>query len=489
MSQVNREQLKVVAERAVLVGVYLSGDEVDERQPLSELAALTRTAGARVIGELVQRRATPSGRTYLGKGKVEELRALVEMTGASLVIFDNDLTPSQIKAVEEICCCKVIDRSELILDIFANRAATHAAKLQVEIAQLEYTYPRLRAMWSHLGQVTGGAPIGIGTRGPGEKQLEIDRRLVQRRLKQLKRELETVQQRKVREVAKRTLDHFTVGLVGYTNAGKSTLFNALTEGGAYAHDKLFATLSTRIEKWNLGGGNAAMLSDTVGFIRNLPHHLVASFRSTLEETVHAHLLIIVLDVSDPAVQRSHLDVVERTLDDIGATEQPRLIVLNKIDALPDSRDRLIWLNRLPEAVAISARTGDGFDELTQRVREHFLGDVRDVRIEVPLSDAKTLDFIEKRTEVVSREYRNGSVAMQVRIGRRQVDQLRSRGAAMRINGQSADQAIREIWGGDEAEAAPPLLPPHKRLHPPSTEPTSLGWRMRTQPPAQDRHEA
>src|SRR5690606_5887684 len=223
----------------------------------------------------------------------------IKESDATLVIFDNDLTPAQIRNLEQATNCKIVDRSELILDIFANRAATAEAKLQVEIAQLEYTYPRLRAMWTHLGQVTGGAPVGIGTRGPGEQQLEIDRRLVQNRLASLKRELETIQQRKTREVAQRTLDHFTVGLVGYTTAGKSTLFNKLTAGGAYAHDKLFATLSTRVERWELGGGNSALLSDTVGFIRDLPHHLIASFRSTLEETIYAHVLIIVLDVADP----------------------------------------------------------------------------------------------------------------------------------------------------------------------------------------------
>jgi GTP-binding protein HflX len=295
MSQIHREQLKVAAERAVLVAVVIPGSYIDRHDQFGELRALAETAGAEVVGELTQAREKPSGRWYLGKGKVQELADLVAATRATLVIFDNDLAPSRIKAIEETTLCKVVDRSELILDIFANRAATHAAKLQVEIAQLEYTYPRLRAMWSHLEQIVGGAPVGIGTRGPGEKQLEIDRRLVQRRLGNLRRELLSIQARKKREVEQRTLDHFTVGLVGYTNAGKSTLFNRLTAGGAFAHPKPFATLTDRVERWDLGGGDSVMLSDTVGFLRNLPHHLVASFRSTLEETIHSHLLVIVLD--------------------------------------------------------------------------------------------------------------------------------------------------------------------------------------------------
>ncbi|MHC5004545.1 MAG: GTPase HflX, partial [Planctomycetota bacterium] len=349
MSQLRREQLKVVAEKAVLVHVQLPDREVDPVDPFRELRALAATAGAEIVGELIQKRQKPRGSTFLGKGKVLELRDLVHMTEASLVIFDNDLLPRHIAGLEPELECKIIDRSELILDIFANRATTHAAKLQVEIAQLEYTYPRLRAMWDHLGKIVGGAPVGIGTRGPGEQQLEIDRRLARRRLIQLKGELEQIQQRKTREVAQRNVEHFTVGLVGYTNAGKSTLFNRLTTGGAFAHEKLFATLSTRVERWDLGGGNAVLLSDTVGFIRDLPHHLVASFRSTLEETVSAQLILVVLDASDPAAEQ-HLRTVTETLDEIGATGQRRLLVLNKIDQLASDRDLLVWLNRHPDAV-------------------------------------------------------------------------------------------------------------------------------------------
>ena len=224
--------MAVAAERAVLVGVLLPNDGLDPHDPLGELRALADTAGAEVIDELMQKRAKPDAATYLGKGKLQELKEMVAFHGADVVLFENDLSPSQIAKVEEAVECKVLDRSELILDIFASRAKTSEARLQVELAQLEYTYPRLRAMWSHLERIVGGAPAGIGTRGPGEQQLEIDRRIVQRKKAQLKREIADVQKRKTREVAARNVDHFTVGLVGYTNAGKSTFFNAVTEGGA-----------------------------------------------------------------------------------------------------------------------------------------------------------------------------------------------------------------------------------------------------------------
>ena len=334
MKDDRREGIDIHEEGAILVAVLLP-ERPDEDDPLAELASLAEAAEVRVVGRLMQQRDRPRARTYLGKGKVEELGTMVKALGAKVVIFDNDLSPMQIKSLEEDLKCKVLDRSELILDIFANRAATKEARLQVEIAQLEYTAPRLRAMWSHLGQVTGGAPIGVGTRGPGEQQLEIDRRLVQSRLVQLRRNLAEVQSRRTREVATRRDEHFTVGLVGYTNAGKSTMFNRLTEGGAFEADMLFATLGTRIGAWNLGGGNIALLSDTVGFIRDLPHHLVASFRATLEETIYAHVLLIMLDVSDPNAARQ-FETVTEVLDDIGATTQPRLLVLNKVDRLRES---------------------------------------------------------------------------------------------------------------------------------------------------------
>ncbi|MCA9286263.1 MAG: GTPase HflX [Phycisphaerales bacterium] len=458
-----REKLRVAAEPAVLVGCYLPGEEEahggDERDPLRELRALAETAGSRVVGELVQRRVRPRPSTYLGKGKMEELTAMIEALKAKLVVFDNDLSPNQIREIEKAVSCKVLDRSELILDIFAGRASTRQAKLQVEIAQLEYTAPRLRAMWSHLGQVTGGAPVGVGTRGPGEQQIETDRRLVQRRLLQLKRELAEVQARKTREVEGRRLEHYTVGIVGYTNAGKSTLFNALTRGGAFAHGKLFATLGTRVEQWNLGGGNSAMLSDTVGFIRNLPHHLVASFRSTLEETVHAHLLLVVADASDPAAEQE-LRTVHEVLAEIDADRQPRVLVLNKIDAA-DAATLAKWREREPEAIQVSAKSGEGLELLRAIVLRNMMGAVREVDATVPLNDDRTIDFLEKRADVLDRRYADGTVTLRVRLGRRQLEQLLSRGTAARIDGLPAQEALRQVW--DPSPVAAPLrVPPHLR---------------------------
>ncbi len=445
MSKVQREQLSVVAERAVLVAVHLPREFVDTRDPLGELRALAETAGALVVGEMVQSKDRPTGKTFLGKGKTQELADLVAATRTTLVIFDNDLAPSQIRAIEEATGCKVVDRSELILDIFANRASTAEAKLQVEVAQLEYTYPRLRAMWSHLEQIVGGAPVGIGTRGPGEKQIEIDRRLVQRRLRLLKRELHEIHERKRREVAQRGADHLTVGLVGYTNAGKSTLFNRLTAGGAFEHSKLFSTLSTRVERWDLGGRGEALLSDTVGFIRNLPHHLVASFESTLEETVHADLLVLVLDVSDPQAAMQ-LQTVSETLDAIGATAQPRVLALNKIDLLADGSELLVWLNRHPGAVPVSAVSGEGLDALAEAVRDHLAGGAREVTVTADPADGRTLSLVEDRSEVIGRSYRDGTAELTVRAARRQLEEIVARGGKIRINGDEPREAIARLWG-------------------------------------------
>jgi GTP-binding protein HflX len=461
MSQLQREELNVASERAVLVSVALPGHEWDPQDSLAELRSLAETAGAVVVGELAQSRHRPEGATYLGRGKVGELAGLVGQTRATLVIFDNDLSPHQVRELEEATRCKVVDRSELILDIFANRAVTDAAKLQVEIAQLEYTFPRLRAMWSHLEQVVGGSPVGIGTRGPGEKQLEIDRRLVQRRLRHLRRELDQIRQRKAREVERRNLEHFTVGLVGYTNAGKSTLFNRLTAGGAFAHEKLFSTLSTRVERWDLGGGDAVMLSDTVGFIRDLPHHLVASFRSTLEETVAAALLVIVLDASNPNAALQ-LETVNRTLDEVGATVQPRVLVLNKVDLVSDPRTLLVWLNRAPDAIPASAATGEGIEALAEAVRSRLRAGERQVKITAAMADGRSVVLIEKRAAVLDRVYRDGEVELTVRIGPRQVEELLAEGARLRINGLEPHEALRREWPDQPGPRPAPRIPPHEK---------------------------
>lgn len=431
MEQLPREQLNLARERAILVACLLPGNENDPHDPLGELRALAETAGADVVDELMQNRTRPDPAAYIGSGKVEELAELARMHDADVIIFDNDLSPSQIGNIEEVVERKVLDRSEVILDIFAARARTHEAKLQVELAQLEYTYPRLKAMWSHLERIAGGSPTGMGTRGPGEQQLEIDRRIVQRRKSELKREIKSVQGRRSREVAQRNEEFFTVGLVGYTNAGKSTLFNTATAGDAYADDKLFATLSTRTRRWDLGGSDSVMLSDTVGFVRDLPHHLVASFKATLEEAIHSDLLLIVLDMAHPRADKQ-LETVMEVLDDIGATGQQRVLVLNKIDLLDHNADLLVFEKNYPDCVSISAKTGRGVDVLVERVRGCMRGDMKEMTLAIPMADGKTVHFIENRAQVLERNYNDTEVIFDLRIGQRQLDQLKAMGASCRV---------------------------------------------------------
>lgn len=423
--------LSVTRERAILAAVLLPGHQADPHDPLNELRSLADTADAIVVDEMLQQRPKPDGTTFIGKGKVVELAERVKATRADVVVFDNDLSPSQIANIEEVVGCKILDRSELILDIFAGRAKTHEARLQVELAQLQYTYPRLRAMWSHLERIVGGSPMGIGTRGPGEQQLEIDRRIVQRKISVLRSEIKVVQGRKEREVAARNLDFFTVGLVGYTNAGKSTLFNTLTAGQAYADDKLFATLSTRTRKWELGDGDSVMLSDTVGFIRDLPHHLVASFRATLEEAVHSDLLLILLDVAHPRCRQQH-ETVLQVLDEIGANTQPRILVLNKIDKLDNNADLLVLQREHLEAVAISARTGRGLEVLVELVRTAARGGMKELTLSLPLSAGKAINFLENRATVLDRQYHDDLVHLTLRIGQRQLDQFKAMGAQFEV---------------------------------------------------------
>ncbi len=439
-----RTDVKITRERAVLAAVHLPESRFDERDPLGELRALAESAGARVVGELIQRRQRPEAGTYMGSGKVEELKAMCDELDAGVVIFDHELSPKQIAKIEETIGRKVLDRSELILDIFATRATTHQARLAVELAQLEYTYPRLRAMWTHLERIVGPGGIGgIGTRGPGEQQLEIDRRIVQRKRLALSRELEEIYRRKEREVAARNLSQFTIGLVGYTNAGKSTLFNLLTEGGAYASDRLFATLVTRTREWKLGGGVSAMLSDTVGFVRDLPHHLIASFRATLEEAMHADVLLVVLDVSDPSAELQY-DTVMSTLDELGkeaTAREPayrppeRVVLLNKCDRLRDNSEVLAWQSRAPGSIAISATNPDdgGIEQLREAMLGRARGPLEEVVIELPLSAGKQIDRIETQVEVLGREYGLDCVRYHVRIGSRQLAQLRALGGSVAVS--------------------------------------------------------
>jgi GTP-binding protein HflX len=443
-----RSHLSVKQERAILGGVLLPKTNADPRDPLGELVSLAKTAGAKVVGQVVQRRHRIDAATYLGSGKAVEIAHLAAKEEADVIIFDNDLSPSQIGELEDLINTtlesprgqgvKVIDRSELILDIFATRAQTKEAKLQVELAQMEYTYPRLTKMWGHLERIASGAGPGIGTRGPGEQQLEIDRRLVRKRISRLKEDIKQVQERKRRLVEERTRQHFTVCIVGYTNAGKSTLFNTLTDAGTYADDKLFATLDTKTRAWKLEKGTEVMLSDTVGFVRDLPHNLVASFKATLEEVVHADLLLHVLDVGHPHAQQQ-FETVHEVLTDIGANEKPEILLLNKIDTEEGEEHYPFWKTLHPESVPISAKTGKGIEHLVAAVYDRARGLQVEVELEADVGNGRLLAFLESHTRVQAREFTDGRVTMKVIMGKSTLAEL-SRNGQVEIKKVSGDDA-------------------------------------------------
>jgi len=421
----------------MLVGVLLPESTADPRDPLGELASLARTAGAKVVGTVLQKRRRVDAGTYIGSGKAIEIAKLARERDADVVIFDNDLSPGQIGALERIINrhieapwgqgVKVLDRSELILDIFATRAQTREARLQVELAQMEYTYPRLARMWGHLERIaTSGAGLGIGTRGPGETQLETDRRIVRKRISDLRSEIRKVQQRKTRQVADRTREHFTVCIVGYTNAGKSTLFNTLTAAGAYADDKLFATLDTRTRAWRLERGIEVMLSDTVGFVRDLPHNLVASFKATLEEAVHADLLLHVLDVGHPQAQQQ-FEAVHKVLEEIGAKGKPHLLLLNKTDTPEGQAAWPAWRTLHPQAIALSARTGVGTDRLTEAVAGIVRGQQVEATLEADVTNGRLIAYIEASTDVRDRQFVDSRVRIRAVMGKRTLAELSRNG--------------------------------------------------------------
>ena len=385
------------SEAAVLVGVLLP-DQPVRQNPLQELEGLADTAGSHVVGHLVQRRERPDRATYLGKGKLLELVALVQGAQADLVLFDNDLTPGQTRNLEQATQVKVLDRTELILDIFANRARTREARLAVELAQLEYSLPRLKRMWSHLSRIEGG----IGMRGPGEKQLEVDRRLVEKRIRDLRRDLDVIERRKSRTLAARQ-GHMTVSLVGYTNAGKSTLMNCLTSAGVLTQDKLFATLDTRTRRWQLPGWGPVLLSDTVGFIRDLPHSLIASFKATLEESRQANLLLHVADASNPEALQQ-ISSVYRVLEDLEIEEKDTVLVLNKTDRLTDRAGIDAILNRYPEAIPISAESGVGLNRLSHVVSLALSRNFCDVDIQTHVGNGRLLAYLAQHGEVFSHRY-------------------------------------------------------------------------------------
>ena len=398
-------QIENKAERAVLVGLSCPGfsaeQDTDERT-MDELRALAETAGAEAVAMAIQRRPAPDARTFIGEGKAEEVKQLAQANEATLILFDNELSPSQTRNLEELIGCTVLDRSALILDIFAQRARTGEGKLQVELAQYQYILPRLAGMWTHLvRQTAGGGKSPIGTRGPGETQLETDRRHIRQRIDKLKADLEQVRQvRAVQRRQRKKTELPMVAIVGYTNAGKSTLLNTLTGAGIPANDRLFDTLDPTTRKKRISDTQEILLSDTVGFIRKLPHHLVSAFKATLEELAYADLLLHVVDVSDED-WRIQAETVDRVVAQLGAQDIPRLMVYNKADKCePDA----IPYFRPDEGVAISAKTGEGIDNLLAAI-EHALGRGKHkVKLLIPYSDGAVLDMLHREAQIVSTDY-------------------------------------------------------------------------------------
>ncbi|MCK6448053.1 MAG: GTPase HflX [Planctomycetes bacterium] len=386
-------------ERFLVCGVVLPHEAHEHDGDLAELRGLLEAAGAEPVGTgVLQKRDSADPATLLGRGKVEEIGREVEHLRPDAVAVDNDLSPAHIRNLEKAWGVRVVDRSEVILDIFASRARTKQAKLQVELAQAEYLLPRLKRMWTHLERTEGA----VGTRGPGETQLETDKRLLRKRVQDLKRELVEIEARKQREVAARA-DEFTVGIVGYTNAGKSTLLNRLTGAKELVADMLFATLDTRTRKWKLPDGRTVLLSDTVGFLQRLPHHLVASFHATLEETLHADLLMHVVDASHPEA-RNQIAAVEKVLHELSPALSADLLVLNKIDRVADPLDvELLVAGRAEEVVKISAATGAGLDRLTAAVARRVDARSALVQIDVPLADGRSAALVKRASAVLSEE--------------------------------------------------------------------------------------
>ena len=389
----------------MLAGLAAGSMEPDERsteQSMAELAALVETAGGVPVATVLQSRATPDARSFLGEGKVQEIKALIEAEGCDLAVFDNELSPSQMRVLSKDLGVKVLDRSGLILDIFAQRARTREGKLQVELAQYQYLLPRLIGMWTHLERQEGA----IGTRGPGETQLETDRRHIGRKISKLKEELAEV--RRVRATQRRRREKNAmpvVALVGYTNAGKSTLLNCLTGADIPANDRLFDTLDTTTRLLKLDETQTVLLSDTVGFIRKLPHHLVEAFKATLEELEYADVLLHVIDLSNPE-WREQAEVVDELIVQLGAEKTPCIRVFNKCDA---------YLGELPHernAVCLSARTGEGTEALLDALKDVLGEKLRRVTLLLPYDRAGVLELLHREASVLNTEYGDQGITVE-----------------------------------------------------------------------------
>lgn len=408
-------------ERAYLVACRVGRQQrSDAQDSLEELRRLTESAGAAVVGETLPSLPRMSSHGYLGKGKTEEVALEVGRLGAHLVVLDEDLTPSQQRNLEDAVGVKVLDRTGLILDIFAQRAKTREAQLEVELAQLVYLLPRLTGHGELMSRLGGG----IGARGPGEQKLEMDRRRIRGRITRIRRSLEEVRRtRGLHRETRRGVPIRTFSLVGYTNAGKSTLMNALTHAGVVAEDQLFSTLDTRVRALRLPGGLKVLLGDTVGFLRKLPHSLVEAFKSTLEEVREAQFLLHVIDVTHPRF-REQVRAVREVLEEIGASEKPVLHVLNKVDRL-DTRVGLKALESdLDPAVAVSARTGEGIDRLLQRMAERLASERCHVSLRVPLGEIAALAPLRRTGRIEQETYEDGAVRIEAEADRIVADRLK-----------------------------------------------------------------
>jgi GTP-binding protein HflX len=420
VSQLRVFDTKAMRERAILVGVPGAGEtRWEEEEHLDELALLADTAGAEVVGRLVQDAGRVNPAFLIGKGKLDELVRMISEADANLVIFDNDLSPVQLKNLEKACGVKILDRSGLILDIFARRARTKEAKTQVELAQLKYLLPRLTRQWTHLSRQYGG----IGTRGPGETQLEVDRRMIRRRIAVLDRELQQIRQQ--RDVRRRHRSRvFKAAFVGYTNVGKSSLLNALTNSDVFVEDRLFATLDATVRTMRAEKGLRILLIDTVGFIRKLPHHLVASFMSTLEEAAEADLLLHVVDVSHPHFP-AQIATVNEVLRQLGLDTRPMLYVFNKIDAVHEKGIFASLREQYRPSVFVSATRGMFLQDLRNAILDFARRQFIEVTVTLPRERASMLGLIDQLAEVEEVTEVNGELSVRFRTDRDRWARLRS----------------------------------------------------------------
>ncbi|MBQ1016373.1 GTPase HflX [Micromonospora sp. D93] len=418
VTEVEYRQLRL--ERVVLVGVWTEGTVTDAENSLAELAALAETAGSQVLEGLIQRRTRPDPATYIGRGKVDDLGAVVLSTGADTVICDGELSPSQLRNLEQRTKVKVVDRTALILDIFAQHAKSKEGKAQVELAQLQYLLPRLRGWGETLSRQTGGsgrgggAGGGVGVRGPGETKLETDRRRIRHRISRLRREIKNMRTVRVTKRARRTRNSVpAVAIAGYTNAGKSSLLNRLTDAGVLVENALFATLDPTTRKATASDGRVYTLSDTVGFVRHLPHQIVEAFRSTLEEVAEADLVVHVVDGTHPDPEEQ-VRAVHEVLAEVSADRLPELLVVNKTDAADE--DTLLRLKRLwPDAIFVSAYSGRGMDELRAAIEDRLPQPAVEVRAVVPYDRGDLVSRVHRTGEVLSTSHLPEGTLLHVRV--------------------------------------------------------------------------